>query len=114
MKERTIREELKECRELLADLFQGGLALAPQSMPQRLEKEAGIFRQYGMDTLAQMLEELAGRIDMRRHDPAAQKEEELCDLFCRIEWYLEEGIDLAGLDEAGRAVILNNGNHFRY
>ena len=104
MKERTIREELKECRELLGDLVQGGLALAPQSMPERINKKAGTFRQYGLDRLAQMLTELAGMLTRRRHEIESKEEEALCDLFCRIECYLEEGIDLASLDEAGRTI----------
>ena len=51
-----------------------------------------------------MLTELAGMLTMRRHEIESKEEEALCDLFCRIECYLEEGIDLASMDEAGRAI----------
>ena len=67
MKERRIREELTNVRELLADLFQSGLMNAPESLQKRLSREETYVRQYGMDWLADRLKELLEQLEKRRH-----------------------------------------------
>lgn len=100
MKERRIREELAQCRSLLDDLFQGGLSTVSETMPQRLTGEAMRVRQYGMERLGKLLEELSGKLESRRHSLDREGDEELFDLFCSIYRYLEDGIFLASMDEA--------------
>lgn len=100
MKERRIREELTQCRTLLDDLFQGGLAAVSETMPARISKQSMRIRQYGMERLGKLLQELSGKLEGRRHTLSREGDEELFDLFCSIYRYLEEGIILTGMDEA--------------
>ncbi len=101
VKERRIREELTEVRELLADLFQSGLMNVPESLQERLRKETTYIRQYGMERLADRLSELAEELERRRHMPDSENTAEVCSLLCGISAYVEEGIRQSGLDEAG-------------
>lgn len=103
-KEQAVREELSQCRELMADLFQSGLTVVPESLKQRLQKRAMGARQYGMDYLADKLTELTEMVEKRRHEIRREEDGALCELFCQIDRYLEEGIRQAGLDEAGAAL----------
>ncbi|MCR5461215.1 MAG: hypothetical protein K6F51_15230 [Acetatifactor sp.] len=101
MKERRIREELTNVRELLADLFQSGLMNAPESLQKRLSREETYVRQYGMDWLADRLKELLEQLEKRRHVIGSENAVEVCSLFCKISAFVEEGIRQSGLDEAG-------------
>lgn len=101
MKEQRIREELTQCRELLADLFQGGLTNVPESLMTKLRQEATYSGQFGMEWLSGRLTELAELLERRRHEISGGKDSEICALFCRICVYLEEGIRQSSLDEAG-------------
>ena len=104
MKQQKIREELKECQSLMADLFQSGLAVVPKPMTERLNKESTIIRQYGMTTLADMLSKLGGQLEKRRHAVSTGQEESLCELFVKIDQYLDLAISQADLDEAGERI----------
>ena len=100
-KERQIKVELAQCRELMADLFQGGLMTVPEPLLQRVRKEEAHVRQYGMTWLGEQLGLLADSIEKRRHSVTAGADEEMQALFFQICQYLEIGIMQAGLDEAG-------------
>ena len=104
MKEAKIREEMIGCRELLTDLFQGGLSMAPDGMYKRLEAFATTFRQYGMEWLSKELVELSGLLEERRHSVESRKEEELCGKFIQVFGFLEEAIRQAGMDMAGAMI----------
>lgn len=104
MKEQRIREELTECRELLADLFQGGISNIAESLMARLRQEANHIGQFGMEWLSGRLVELAEKLESRRHEISNEKDSEICDLMCNIMVYLEEGIRQSGLDEAGTLI----------
>ena len=101
VKERRIREELTNVRELLADLFQSGLMNAPESLQKRLSREGTYVRQYGMDWLADRIAELSEQLEKRRHVIGNENATEVCSLFSEISAYVEEGIRQSGLDEAG-------------
>ena len=101
MKEQRIREELTQCREVLSDLFQSGLAGAPESLIERCGREAKYVRQYGMEWLADKMTLLAEQLEKRRHVTREENEAEIVRLFCQIETFVEEGIRICGLEEAG-------------
>lgn len=104
MKEAKIREEMIGCRELLTDLFQGGLSMAPDSMYKRLGVFASTFRQYGMEWLSKELAGLSDLLEERRHFVESRKEDELCNKFIRVFGFLEEAIRQAGMDMAGSMI----------
>lgn len=104
MKERRIREELTQCRTLLDDLFQGGLATVPETMPDRLAREAMRLSQYGMERLGGLIRELSRKLESRRHSFENEQDEEVTALFCKIYGHLEKGIFLAGMDEAEKRI----------
>ena len=101
MKEQRIREELTQCRELFADLFQSGLTGVPEPLLERCGKEATYVRQYGMEWLADEMTFLKELLEKRRHVIGEENGSEIVRCFCQIETYVEEGIRLSGLEEAG-------------
>ena len=101
MKEQRIREELTQCRDVLSDLFQSGLSGAPESLLERCGREAKYVRQYGMEWLANEMTYLSEQLEKRRHATREENEAEIVRAFCRIETFLEEGIRLCSLEEAG-------------
>ena len=101
MKEQRIREELMQCRELLEDLFQGGLSNVPESLLKRLTQEATYVGQFGMAWLSERLGMLAQALEKRRHEISRGGDAEICNLFCEISVFLEKGISQSSLDEAG-------------
>ena len=101
MKEQKIREELMQCRELMTDVFQSGLTGLPESLKDRCRREATFVRQYGMEWLADRIVELTEQLEKQRHLIGGENAEEVVGLFCKIITYLEEGIRLSGLEEAG-------------
>ena len=100
MKEQTIRKELTQVQELLADLFQSGLTNVPESLVTRLSQEETFVRQYGMGWLSDRLHELSEEVKARRHRFDNENADELVALFCRIGGFVEEGIRQCSLDEA--------------
>ena len=104
MKEQRVREELTQVREILADLFQSGLANAPESIVERLRKEETYVRQYGMEWLADKLRELSEGLKRKRHLFGDENATELAKLFCEINVFVEEGIRQSGFDEAGMRI----------
>lgn len=101
MKEQRIREELTQVRELLADLFQSGLCNVPESLLERIRKENVYVRQYGMEWLAGRMQEFLEALENRRHAVIDDGGAELCERFCEIAAYVEEGIRQSSFDEAG-------------
>lgn len=101
MKERQIREEFIQCRDVLEDLFQSGLASVQENMVEKLRIHVLRTRQYGLEWLSKRLTEFGDLLEKRRHAIQKTQDDTLCALFCRIENYLETGIRQTGKDEAG-------------
>ena len=101
MKEQRIREELTQCREILSDLFQSGLTGVPEPLLERCGKEATYVRQYGMEWLADEMTLLVEQLEKRRHVIGEDNGSGIVSRFCQIETYVEEGIRISGLEEAG-------------
>ena len=102
MYEDIIREELQNCREILADIFQSGLIAVSDSLLDRLKSEALTVSQYGMKWLSGQIDALYKQLESRRHTLAETEDVETVRLFCTIDRYLEIGIRQTELDEAVR------------
>ncbi len=79
---------LKQTEEILTNLFQSGFDAVHESTLEGMGAAAASGRQYGMEALADMLEQLKQLLAARRHQFRGENRQ-ACEIYGKLNQYLE-------------------------
>lgn len=102
-----IREQLDNCGNLMTHVFQSGMQVVSGQTINDIKQSSVISRQYGMEKLSHMLNDLSSAMEDMKHSTGFSDNKELVPVFVSVNIYVAEALSKVKYDEIAKVIMEN-------